>query len=55
MSDNSEMSLEAMREEAQAHYRELKNRKPNLDDDSIDLIIRGARSHYAWKDTPIPN
>ena len=24
-----------------------------LDDDSIDLILRDARSHYAWTDKPV--
>jgi len=45
--------LEALREEAQTLYRELRARKPQLDDDSIDVIIRGARSHYAWTDKPV--
>jgi len=46
--------LEALRAQAQTLYRELRVRKPELDDDSIDVIIRGARSHYAWKDKPVP-
>lgn len=46
--------LEKLRAEAQAQYRELRARKPTLDDDSIDVILRTARSHYAWKDTPVP-
>lgn len=28
---------------------------PRLSDDSIDLILRSARTHYAWLDKPIPN
>ena len=48
-------ALEAARTEAQEHYRAMRKRKGKLDDDSIDLILRGARSHYAWKDTPVPN
>jgi len=39
--------LDRLREKAQADYRELRKRKPVLDEDSIDLIIRGARSHTA--------
>ncbi len=47
-------ALEEARAEAQAMYRALRDRKERLDDDSIDVILRGARSHYAWKDTPVP-
>jgi len=54
MSAPTGKELAALREEAQTLYRELRARKPTLDDDSIDVIIRGARSHYAWKDTPVP-
>ncbi len=46
--------LEALRAAAQAVVRDLRSRKPNLDDDSIDLILRDARSHYAWTDKPVP-
>lgn len=53
MSINSDM-LEAKRSDAQAAIRALRNRKPALDDDCIDLILRGARSHYAWQDRPVP-
>lgn len=42
-----------LREQAQQENRELRSRKPVLDDDSIDLILRKARSHYAWKDEPV--
>ncbi len=42
-----------MRAEAQTAYRELRKRKPSLDADSIDVILSGARSHYAWKDEPV--
>ena len=55
MSGPSEAELERLRAEAQESYRELRKRKPELDEDSIDLIIRGARSHYAWLDKPVPN
>lgn len=41
------------RAQAQSDFRSLKQRLSRLDDDSIDLILRDARSHYAWKDTPV--
>lgn len=47
--------LEQLRLKAQTEYRELRTRKPRLDEDSIDVIIRGARSHYAWLDKPVPD
>ncbi len=46
--------LEQLRQQAQSDYRDLRARKPQLDSDSIDVIIRGARSHYAWLDKPVP-
>ncbi len=46
-------ALEQARAEAQSHYRDLRARKPKLDDDSIDVILRGARSHYAWRSDPV--
>lgn len=33
--------------------RALRERKPYLDDDSIDVILRDARSHYAWTTRPV--
>lgn len=53
MSD-SENSASASREQAQAIVRNLRDRKPVLDDESIDVILRSARSHYAWTDKPVP-
>lgn len=47
-------ALAAARAEAQFAFRQLKARLPRLDDASIDVILREARSHYAWKDTPVP-
>jgi len=38
---------------AQQAVRDLRARKTRLDDDSIALIISGARSHYAWTDKPV--
>lgn len=43
------------RAEAQAAVRDLRTRKGRLDDASIDLILRDARSHYAWTDKPVPD
>ena len=45
--------LNALRTKAQQDHRELRARIPRLDDHAIDLILRGARSHYAWKDEPV--
>ena len=45
--------LDTLRAEAQAHYRDLKARVPVVSDDAIDLILRKARSHYAWSDRPV--
>ncbi|MYH57357.1 MAG: malonic semialdehyde reductase [Boseongicola sp. SB0675_bin_26] len=47
-------TLESMRSDAQAAVRALRGRKPALDDDCIDLILRDARSHYAWQDRAVP-
>ncbi len=46
-------ALEEARAAAQAQIRSLRERKASLDDDSIDVILRGARSHYAWQDKPV--
>jgi len=46
-------ALALARAEAQEHYRQLRARKPKLDSDSIDLILSGARSHYAWRPDPV--
>lgn len=45
--------LNALRAKAQADFRGLKQRLPALDKDSVDVILTGARSHYAWKDRPV--
>ncbi len=55
MSEPNDKSPEQQRAEAQSYYHDLKARKPRLDEDSIDLILRGARSHYAWKDKAVDN
>ncbi|MEP2718108.1 malonic semialdehyde reductase [Pseudophaeobacter sp.] len=44
----------ALRAKAQEDHRALRSRIARLSDDAIDLILRQARSHYAWTDRPIP-
>jgi len=46
-------SLDAQRLHAQEAVRALRSRISSLDDPAIDLILRDARSHYAWTDRPI--
>ncbi|MEP2532195.1 malonic semialdehyde reductase [Shimia sp.] len=45
--------LEKARAEAQEAVRALRERRTVLDDDSIDVILTDARSHYAWQDRPV--
>jgi len=47
-------ALARLRTEAQEAVRSLRERIGRLDDDGIDLILRTARSHYAWQDRPVP-
>ncbi|MEM6637305.1 MAG: malonic semialdehyde reductase [Pseudomonadota bacterium] len=46
--------LEDARAAAQQGFRALKERLPSLDQNAIDVILSGARSHYAWTDRPVP-
>lgn len=46
-------ALARLRAKAQQEIRSLRERIDRLDDDSIDLILRTARSHYAWQDRPV--
>ncbi|MEM8728879.1 MAG: malonic semialdehyde reductase [Pseudomonadota bacterium] len=41
------------REVAQQAVRDLRGRVARLGDESIDLILRQARSHYNWTDRPV--
>lgn len=50
-----DQATDAIRAEAQQAIRDLRQRKPRLDDDSIAVILSGARSHYAWTDRPVAN
>lgn len=38
---------------AQEDVRQLRQRIQRLDDDSLDLILTGARSHHTWSDRPV--
>ncbi|WP_293449446.1 malonic semialdehyde reductase [Planktotalea sp.] len=42
-----------LRAQAQDAVRSLRERQGQLDDASLDLILRDARSHYAWTDEPV--
>ncbi|MEP5761370.1 MAG: malonic semialdehyde reductase [Litoreibacter sp.] len=55
MSAPTGKALEDARAKAQADHRALRARIDRLSDDAIDLILRDARSHYAWSDKPIPD
>jgi len=44
---------DALRDQAQNAVRDLRKRKQRLDEAAIDLILRDARSHYAWTDKPV--
>lgn len=44
---------DTLRARAQDAVRALRGRIDRLDDDAIDLILRDARSHYAWTDRPV--
>lgn len=46
-------TLEQMRSEAQQQVRALRDRIDGLDEDSIELILTSARSHYAWTRKPV--
>jgi 3-hydroxypropanoate dehydrogenase len=46
-------SMTDLRQRAQDAVRGLRARKPHLDGDSVDVILRDARSHYAWTDKPV--
>lgn len=47
--------LTDIRARAQQDHRDLRARMDRLSDDAIDLILRKARSHYAWTDKPVPD
>lgn len=45
--------LDAKRSQAQDAVRALRAKLDRLDDAAIDLILRDARSHYAWTEKPV--
>lgn len=53
MTANPAQTLEEMRATAQAAIRDMRSRLAHLDENGIDLILRQARSHYAWTDRPV--
>ncbi|MEL6609375.1 MAG: malonic semialdehyde reductase [Pseudomonadota bacterium] len=46
-------TLASLRESAQSDVRDLRTRITRLEQAQIDLILSGARSHYAWTDRPV--
>ena len=52
MADGADTLADARRK-AQEAVRRLREQKGRLDDERIDLILRDARSHYAWTDKPV--
>jgi len=53
MSAPTGQALEAVTAKAQQNARAPRSRIDHLSPDAIDLILRDARSHYAWTDKPI--
>ena len=49
----SPQEQEALRQDAQDAVRALRSRIDQLDDNSLDMILGDARSHYAWTDRPV--
>lgn len=45
--------LAQLRLEAQQDARQLRQKIQSLSADSVELILTGARSHYAWTDRPV--
>jgi len=54
MQAEASQNIDALRSRAQQAVRDLRARVAHLDDDAIDMILRDARSHYAWTDRPVP-
>lgn len=51
---DTQQSLEEVRSAAQQDIIDLRSKINQLDKNSLDLILTGARSHYAWQDRPVP-
>ncbi len=44
-----------LRNLAAAKVRQLRDRIARLEESSLDLILRAARSHHTWTDRPVPD
>lgn len=53
MAETMENGVHDARALAQADVRALRAEISSLNQKSLDLILTGARSHYAWTDTPV--
>ncbi|ASJ76112.1 malonic semialdehyde reductase [Granulosicoccus antarcticus] len=53
MSSPNEHNNHSTPESAQASVRALRTRMPQVDPVAIDVILRAARSHYAWTDRQV--
>ena len=49
----SDLKSDNIRREAQNDVAGLRSKISSLTEDQVDLILSGARSHYAWKDTRV--
>ena len=45
--------LAELRDAAQKDVRRLREKISSLEEDALDLILTGSRSHYAWTDKPV--
>lgn len=54
MSGDRAVIGDGARAKAQEDIRALRQEIETLDDPSIDLILRKARSHYSWRDEAVP-
>jgi len=53
-SKTQDMNIEELRAHAQQTVQRLRAEVGRLPQESIDFILSGARSHYAWKPIPVP-
>ena len=47
------LELAELRDAAQKDVRRLRESISSLEEDALDLILTGSRSHYAWTDKPV--
>ncbi|MDE2792840.1 MAG: malonic semialdehyde reductase [Paracoccaceae bacterium] len=50
---NTNTDMDSLRAAAQQAVRDLRTRISGLGPDEIEMILSGARSHYAWTDRPV--